>query len=127
MVIRRIQFAVLVLFAVIILLFTFFGETLYYTTKPYVKITTPTSYTIDGEWLIIIPRTAYLDGVVYLIEYETSLSKTLTRVRAVNVEVTDCNYYESNLVVISGLESGEMIVRSTDRALRDGDFVVISD
>jgi hypothetical protein len=125
MVAKRIQFAVLILFTIVILFFTFFGETLYYATKPHVRITAPTLYTIDGERIVSIPHSAYFDGIVYLIEYEASFSVTLSRVRAVEVEVAEYRTWDNNYIVLSGLEARDTIVRSVDRELKDGEYVVI--
>jgi len=125
MVTKRVQIAVLILFALIILFFTFFGETLYYATKPHVKSTTPNQYTQNGERVITIPKTAYFDGVVFLIEREAGFSVSLNRVYSMEIEIEEDEYNGNNYRIVSGLEARVMIVRSADKPLTDGVFVVI--
>jgi hypothetical protein len=125
MVAKKMQITVLFLFSFIILFFTFFGETLYYATKPHIKIITVIPYNIDGERFLSVPQSAYFDGIVYLIEYEAGFSVTLSRIRAVEVEVADYSTWDNNYVVTSGLGARDTIVRSAERELRDGQYVVI--
>jgi len=126
MVKKKIQFVVLALFTVMIIFFSLFGESLYSATKPKVMVAKPVFYSSADDSFYAIPKSAYIDGNVYLIESEAGFSVTLNRVVAVDVSVEEIEgFYNDMYRVVSGLSGGESIAGSSDKPLKDGMYVVV--
>ena len=129
MVKKKIQFAGLALFAAVIVFFSIFGETLYTATKPKVTVTGLVQYTTQWGSFVGVPKTVCTDGKVYVIKSEPGFSVVLNRVVAVAVETEDANarydIYDDVYEIISGVSSGERIVKNASRPLKDGEYVII--
>lgn len=123
--IKRIEIMILLLFIVVILIFSIFGEKIYNQTKPHVGIVTVTEAVVDGSEYILIPREAYFDGKVYVLGEKEGFFVLHTYVVAKEVQVEEIREMPDKLHVIGGVEVGELIVSQTDKTFADGEIVIV--
>ncbi len=122
--IKKIELIILSLFSLIILFFSIFGEDLYYSTKPNVKLTRIVRRIEDNNSFLIIPKDAYFDGYIFTIESESGFSTTHYTAKAIPVQVEQIDSDLDFLKLISGAEIGTTIIACSDRHINDGDRIV---
>lgn len=122
---KHVEMIILLLFVLIILVFSLFGEKIYNLTKPQVGVARATAAVVDNKEYTLIPKEAYDDGVVYGLDEKEGFFVLHTYVVAKKVQVEEIPEMPDKLHVISGVDVGEFIVFYTDKALTDGAIVIV--
>ena len=115
-----------IFFCTVILFFTFFGETLFYESKP--QVTTQTTYTVMNEsgQFKPLPKECLVDGgYVYVVTYTQGFSAEITIAEKREIKYIDLS--ETEIGVTEGLRNGEHIIISSDREFKDGDMVTVTE
>ena len=114
-------------FCLTILFFTFFGESLYYSTKPEVELERAMGFG-DG---IYLPESAVFeeaDGAyVYTIDSENGFSTeilTVTRHKLIEYYPDDTGYFDGYVVIVPEEDLRGVFVVSSTKPLYDGARVV---
>ncbi len=117
-----------ILFCAIILFFSFFGEKLYYSTKPQVELDRP----LRVNDMVLLPGGAVFheaDGdCIYTVEGEQGFSTeilTVTKVRLTRCEPDETGYFGDGYVLVEaeGYSSAPTVIWASE-ALKDGQRVV---
>lgn len=119
----------MIIFCVIILFFTFFGETLFYKCKPQVE-STGAVYTVSlsgSDRYMPVPTECLADGkYVYVINLTPGFSADIAYVERREIVFDELD--KAYIAVTDGIRNGERLVLKTDRPIKDGDKVnVVSD
>jgi hypothetical protein len=125
---RRLSLAFFILFILILVFFTFFGNMIYDKITPGVSsFSASSSYQVNETTYIRIPREAVADGgVIYEIVSERAFSREIFTLRTLKIEYTETlfDWDEGDAVyVYKGLSSGTRVLRTPDSSLGDGSRV----
>lgn len=115
----------IILFSAVIVFFSFFGERLYYLTKP--KAVTYRVQNIwtdeNGNMKLLIPKECVKEGgFVYVVTQTGGFSLTINTVSKKEVDITDSGS-DGYVIVNKGLSLGDMLVVDASEELRDGDRI----
>ena len=117
-----------VIFCAMIIFFTFFGEKLYYSTKPKVELERP----LRMNDMILLPESAIFsepDGdYIFTVESEKGFSAeilTVTKLRLIRCEPDESGYFGDGYVAVEaeGYSSAPTVVYSS-KPLKDGQRVI---
>ena len=117
-----------VIFCAMIIFFTFFGEKLYYSTKPKVELERP----LRMNDMILLPESAIFsepDGnYIFTVESEEGFSAeilTVTKLRLTRCEPDESGYFGDGYVTVEaeGYSSAPTVVYSS-KPLKDGQRVI---
>ncbi len=122
---KKVVTIIMCLFCAVIIFFTFFGETLFYKSKPQVTTTTSYTYVMVGEdsYKPIPKSCVFDDKYVYVVTSVQGFSAVIYTVE--KREITGYELDDESYAVTDGLRNGETIVMETDRPLEDGDRVTV--
>ena len=123
--------AISIIFCVIIIFFSFFGEKLYYSTKPKVELDRP----LRINDLILLPESAIFseaDGdYIFTVESEEGFSTeilTVTKVRLTRCEPDETGYFGDGYVMVEAEDySNAPTVIRASKPLKDGQRVTEGD
>lgn len=123
---KRAVTAMMILFTAVIVFFSFFGERLYYITKPDAVV-----YRVQRMWMgedgsrkLMIPKKCVHDGeYVYTVTRTGGFSLIINTVFKKEVDIIDCADDDDYVIVESGLNLGDMLVAESSEELQDGDRV----
>lgn len=123
--------AISIIFCVIIIFFSFFGEKLYYSTKPKVELDRP----LRINDLILLPESAIFseaDGdYIFTVESEEGFSTeilTVTKVRLTRCEPDESSYFGDGYVMVEAENySNAPTVVYSSKPLKDGQRVTEGD
>ena len=125
---KKLVTAASVVFCAIIIFFSFFGEKLYYSTKPQVELDRP----LRVNDMVLLPEGAVFhepDGdCIYTVGSEQGFSTeilTVTRIRLIRCEPDETGYFGDGYVLIEaeGYSSEPTVIWASE-ALEDGQRVV---
>ncbi len=122
---KRIEAVVLVAFTVVVLFFSLFGEAFYKRANPGVVVGRVTQATVEHKDYLLIPRTACVDGRVFVLTEREGFDMVHTCVAVKEVQVEEIPEMPDYLHVIAGVTAGELVVSQSDRELADGDVVIV--
>lgn len=124
---KKVVVCLIVAFSLVIVFFTFFGKSLYYSTKPEVELERATGFG-DGLYL---PESAVFeeaDGAyVYTIDSENGFSTeilTVTRHKLIEYYPDDTGYFDGYVAIIPEEDVRGVFVVSSTKPLHDGARVV---
>ena len=125
---KKIVLFLSVVFCLTIIFFTFFGESLYYSTKPEVELERATMWFNDGLYL---PESAVFeetDGAyVYTVDSENGFSTeilTVTRHKLIEYLFDDTGYFDGYVKIVPEEDVRGTFVVSSTKPLCDGARVV---
>ena len=125
---KKLVTAASIVFCAIILFFSFFGEKLYYSTKPQVELDRP----LRVNDMVLLPEGAVFheaDGdCIYTVESEQGFSTeilTVTRIPLTRCEPDETGYFGDGYVLVEaeGYSSAPTVIWASE-ALEDGQRVV---
>lgn len=122
---KKAVFITMTLFCTIIVFFSFFGERLYYLTKPEVVAYRVQNIWTDenGDMKLIIPNKCVKEsGYVYVVTQTGGFSLTINTVSKKEVDITDFGR-DGYVIVNKGLSPGEILVAESSEELQNGDRV----
>lgn len=125
---KKAVLCLMAVFSLMIIFFTFFGENLYYSTKPEVELE---RMTMDFNGCMYLPESAVFeeaDGAyIYTIDSEKGFSTeilTVTRHKLIEYYPDDTGYFDGYVNVIPEEDVRGVFVISSTKPLRDGARVV---
>lgn len=122
---KKVVSIMMILFSAVIVFFSFFGERLYYLTKPDAVIYRVQSIWTDenGDMKLLIPKECVKEsGYVYVVTQTGGFSLTINTVSKKAVDITDSRN-DGYVIVNKGLSLGDMLVVEVSEELRDGDRI----
>ncbi len=124
---KKVVLGLMIAFSLVIIFFTFFGESLYYSTKPEVEV--DRAFRMNED--MYLPASAVFledDGAyVYTVESQIGFSTeilTVTRRKLVSYEPDDSGYFTDYVKIQLEEYVNGIFVISTDEPLSDGMKVV---
>lgn len=122
---KKVVAVMMILFCAVIVFFSFFGERLYYLTKPDAVIYRVQSIWTDenGDMKLLIPKECVKEsGYVYVVTQTGGFSLTINTVSRREVDIADAERGDY-FIVNKGLSLGDMLVMESSEELRDGDRI----
>lgn len=126
---KKVALCLTAAFALTIIFFTFFGERLYYSTKPAVELDRAFGFGMNGD--LLLPKSAVFeeaDGAyVYTLNREAGFSTeilTVSRHKLTSYQPDESGYFEDYVAIFPEEDIGGMFVISSTKPLCDGIRVV---
>lgn len=125
---KKVVLCLSAVFSLTIIFFTFFGESLYYSTKPEIECE---RMTMDFNGKIYLPESAVFDesdgAYVYTVDSERGFSTdilTVTRHKLTEYHPDDTGYFDGYVVIVPEEDIRGTFVVSSTKPLYDGARVV---
>lgn len=124
---KKVVLCLSIAFCLVIIFFTFFGESLYYSTNPAVEL--DRSFRVNDE--MYLPEGAVFieaDGAyVYTVESQMGFSTeilTVTRHKLISYSYDESGYFNNYVIIVPEESINGLFVVSTNKPLSDGMRVV---